>query len=108
MEKILKAGYVDNDVFYESDKGTPQGGLLSPLLANIALTGMENYLGISYRRKRVNKNNGVYETFIAKGNYRMTRYADDFMPMILSYLLKQKMMQIEFMIFLILISKKGV
>ena len=78
MEKILKAGYVDNDVFYESDKGTPQGGLLSPLLANIALTGMENYLGISYRRKRVNKDNGVYETFIAKGNYRMTRYADDF------------------------------
>ena len=78
VEKILKAGYVDNDVFYESDKGTPQGGLLSPLLANIALTGMENYLGISYRRKRVNKDNGVYETFIAKGNYRMTRYADDF------------------------------
>ena len=67
VEKILKAGYVDNDVFYESDKGTPQGGLLSPLLANIALTGMENYLGISYRRKRVNKDNGVYETFIAKG-----------------------------------------
>ena len=48
VEKVLKAGYVDNNVFYESKEGTPQGGLLLPLLANIALTGMENYLGIFF------------------------------------------------------------
>ena len=41
VEKFLKAGYVDNNVFHRSKIGTPQGGLLSPLLANIALTGME-------------------------------------------------------------------
>ena len=35
-------------------------------------------MGISYRKKNVKKKDGVYETFIAKGNYRMTRYADDF------------------------------
>ena len=78
VENFLKAGYVDNDIFYESDKGTPQGGLLSPLLANIALTGMEDYLGISYRKKKARKKDKVYETFLARGNYRMTRYADDF------------------------------
>ena len=43
VEKFLKAGYVDKNVFYNTDKGTPQGGLLSPLLANIALNGMKKF-----------------------------------------------------------------
>lgn len=37
IERWLKAGYVDNDVFHETDTGTPQGGIISPLLANLAL-----------------------------------------------------------------------
>ena len=41
VERFLDAGYVDNDVFHNTTQGTPQGGLLSPLLANIALTGLE-------------------------------------------------------------------
>jgi len=41
IEKWLKAGYVDNGTFNETDRGTPQGGVISPLLANIALHGME-------------------------------------------------------------------
>ena len=75
VEKFLKAGYVDNNVFFRTKIGTPQGGLLSPLLANIALTGMEDCLGISYN-KLTRKNGST--TYNAKGNYRMTRYADDF------------------------------
>ena len=75
VEKFLKAGYVDNNVFYRSKVGTPQGGLLSPLLANIALTGMEEYLGISYN-KITRKNGNI--TYNTKGIYRMVRYADDF------------------------------
>ncbi|GAA5818217.1 MAG: group II intron reverse transcriptase/maturase [Methanobrevibacter sp. CfCl-M3] len=75
IDKFLKAGYVDNNIFHSTDKGTPQGGSLSPLLANIALNGMEKLLGISYK-EYTNKNGYVnYET---KGNYRMVRYADDF------------------------------
>jgi len=37
---------VDNNVLHNSNKGTPQGGILSPLLANIALNGMEEVLNI--------------------------------------------------------------
>jgi RNA-directed DNA polymerase len=32
----LKAGVIDNDVFTPTEAGTPQGGVISPLLANIA------------------------------------------------------------------------
>ena len=74
VERFLKAGYVDKDVFHESTKGTPQGGLLSPLLTNIALNGMEEALNITYHERT--KNASVY--YETKGKYRMVRYADDF------------------------------
>jgi len=60
----LKAGLVDNGVFDETRSGTPQGGVISPLLANIALHGMENDLINAYRWKEVRPN--------------FVRYADDF------------------------------
>ena len=75
VEKFLKAGYVDNNVFHNTKEGTPQGGLLSPLLANVALNGMEKILNISYS-KLIRKNGDV--TYVSKGKYRMVRYADDF------------------------------
>lgn len=40
----LKSGVVDNRQLFPTSEGTPQGGILSPLLANIALHGMENRL----------------------------------------------------------------
>ena len=75
VDKFLKAGYVDNNVLHETEEGTPQGGLLSPLLANIALNGMEDILNISYARRK-DKNGNI--SYITKGDYRMVRYADDF------------------------------
>jgi RNA-directed DNA polymerase len=60
----LKAGYVDNGVFEETPSGTPQGGVVSPLLANIALHGMETALAEAYRPK--------------EGQPNFVRYADDF------------------------------
>jgi RNA-directed DNA polymerase len=76
VEKFLKAGYVDKDVFYNTENGTPQGGLLSPLLANIALDGLEKLLNIEYIEKQGKNCNIVY---ITKGDYRVVRYADDFL-----------------------------
>ena len=50
VKRFLEAGYVDNGIHYKTFEGIPQGGLLSPLLANIALHGMEEALGISYKK----------------------------------------------------------
>lgn len=65
--KWLKAGYVDNRVFHVSPLGTPQGGVISPLLANIALNGMEEVIGVK-RSKRSE----------IKSDHTLIRYADNF------------------------------
>lgn len=77
IEKWLKAGFIDNKVFNETEEGTPQGGIISPLLANIALHGMEEILGIKYNT--VNRKNEV--TYENRTKYAMARYADDFVVM---------------------------
>lgn len=41
LKQWLKAGYIDRNVFYEAEKGTPQGSPVSPVLANLALDGLE-------------------------------------------------------------------
>lgn len=82
IEKWLKAGYVDNDVFVETEAGTPQGGIISPLLANIALHGMEDELGIIYRSMTSSKT-GVTNHVINDRKFKiaLVRYADDFVVM---------------------------
>jgi RNA-directed DNA polymerase len=63
LRKWLKAGYVENGITYPTRKGTPQGGIISPTLANMTLDGLEEAVRSAVpRRSRVN--------FI--------RYADDF------------------------------
>jgi len=41
LKQWLKAGYIDRDVFYDTEAGTPQGGIASPVLANTTLDGLE-------------------------------------------------------------------
>ncbi|WP_212593027.1 group II intron reverse transcriptase/maturase [Spirosoma agri] len=70
----LKAGVMDGDTLYPTLEGTPQGGVISPLLANIALHGMEQWLKQEVRPKRRigNDKRGT-------GNpVHFIRYADDF------------------------------
>ena len=64
-------------MFNDTIRGTPQGGLLSPLLANIALNGLEEYLNITYKEAYKNNNGKIYTYYISKGDYRVVRYADD-------------------------------
>ncbi len=40
----LKAGYMEDSVFHDTKAGTPQGAIISPLLANIALNGLQELL----------------------------------------------------------------
>ena len=70
IRKWLKAGVLDKGTFARTEQGTPQGGVISPLLANIALTGMEGAIGVAYQKM------GDYMTI--KGNRALVRYADDF------------------------------
>lgn len=48
IRQWLKAGYMEAEVFHTTDSGTPQGGIISPLLLNIALHGMQKALGSAY------------------------------------------------------------
>jgi RNA-directed DNA polymerase len=59
----LKAGVFDNFQFAPTEAGTPQGGVISPLLANIALHGLEEVIVTAYRDK---------------DEPQVIRYADDF------------------------------
>lgn len=67
IHQCLKAGFVDKGAFYDTETGTPQGGIISPLLANIALHGLEKALGIKHDCKGY---------LISKR--AIVRYADDF------------------------------
>lgn len=68
----LKAGVLDNGVFLKTEASTPQGGVISPLLANIALHGMEHYIMTLFKQRRISPTRlSPKVTFI--------RYADDFL-----------------------------
>src|ERR1700688_4135701 len=48
LQKWLKSGYMEKHVLHESTDGTPQGGIISPALANCALDGLERLLQEKY------------------------------------------------------------
>jgi RNA-directed DNA polymerase len=48
IKQWLKAGYVEAECFHDTDSGTPQGGVISPLLLNVALHGLQQKLGPEY------------------------------------------------------------
>ncbi len=69
----LKAGVIDNKVLFPTEDGTPQGGVISPLLANIALHGMEEILK-EYASKLPGKGGKASKAQAIS----IIRYADDF------------------------------
>ena len=67
IKQWLKAGYLEDGRYHDTPRGTPQGGVISPLLLNIALHGMEAALGV--------KHDGQGTSI---GKRAVVRYADDF------------------------------
>jgi RNA-directed DNA polymerase len=51
LKAWLKAGVIENGQFFPTEEGTMQGGNLSPLLANIALQGIETAIGVQFPRR---------------------------------------------------------
>jgi RNA-directed DNA polymerase len=75
LKQFLKAGYIFNRQLFPTDAGTPQGGIISPILANIALDGIEKILSEKYPKNRYERIAGK-RTVKHKVNF--VRYADDF------------------------------
>lgn len=69
INRFLMSGYMEDMKIYETDKGTPQGGLISPILANVYL----HYVLDMYFEYKIKPN--------LKGEVYLVRYADDFIIM---------------------------
>jgi RNA-directed DNA polymerase len=63
LTQWLKCGYLEKHTFNSTDEGTPQGGIISPTLANMALDGMQDLLADNFRKT---------------DKIHFVRYADDF------------------------------
>ena len=53
LSKWLKAGFMENQTLFPTEAGTPQGGIISPTLANLTLDGLERLLKETFRRKEI-------------------------------------------------------
>jgi RNA-directed DNA polymerase len=73
LAKILKSGYVEKGKLYPTKSGTPQGGLISPILANQTLNGLETLLGKTFHSQKATKKREYYNPKV-----NLIRYADDF------------------------------
>ena len=71
----LKAGVVEKGRFAPTEEGTPQGGVVSPLLLNVALHGMEHAAGVRYQTS------GLQAGVMAPGSPTVVRYADDLLAL---------------------------
>lgn len=74
--KFLKAGIMEDGNYRHSMLGTPQGGIVSPLLANIYLNELDQWVKQWTNIPRTEKNNRRRN---GKGNWKYVRYADDFL-----------------------------
>jgi group II intron reverse transcriptase/maturase len=76
IKQMLKAGVIENGRYQATSEGTPQGGILSPLLTNIYLHEFDRwwwdkYGSLTIYQKAKRRKQGL-------GNCILTRYADDF------------------------------
>ncbi len=68
LRKWLQAGYMEKNVLHPTEEGTPQGGIISPVIANMALDGLSQHLWEYFPRPANGKSPKV----------NLARYADDF------------------------------
>jgi RNA-directed DNA polymerase len=70
LHRWLKAGYLEKGIFVATTDGTPQGGIISPALANATLDGLETLLHERF---------GATQRQHSRNKVHLVRYADDFL-----------------------------
>jgi RNA-directed DNA polymerase len=79
VKSFLRAGVMTPDGPDEDTlTGTPQGGILSPLLANIALSALDEHFDAQWREQMSTWHHRDRRKRRGEGNWRLVRYADDF------------------------------
>lgn len=76
LKQWLKSGFIKNDTLFPTEAGTPQGGIISPLLANMVLDGIEALVK-SHNSRHQKMKDGII-LYRQKIHFNFIRYADDF------------------------------
>jgi len=83
VKAFLKAGVMSTTGSLEaSHTGTPQGGILSPLLAGIALSALDDHFICAWNQQMATEVQRQRRKRQGKANYRLVRYADDFVVLV--------------------------
>jgi len=83
VKAFLKAGILSEDgVERDTSTGTPQGGILSPLLANIALTALDDHFAEAWAGFGHTSSSRQWRRLQGLATYRLVRYADDFVVVV--------------------------
>ncbi|SFM08715.1 group II intron reverse transcriptase/maturase [Halanaerobium salsuginis] len=75
MKQFLKSGFIYEGKLFPTETGSPQGGAISSLYANITLDGLEKVIQDRYHR---NSKGNIENHYRAKTKVNLVRYADDF------------------------------
>jgi RNA-directed DNA polymerase len=78
LRQWLKAGYMEGGCLLDTESGTPQGGIISPVLANLALDGLERRLYEEFKREFGQRRLFGRRRVPVNPRVNLVRYADDF------------------------------
>lgn len=75
MKQFLKSGFIYKGTLFPTNTGSPQGGAISSIYANMTLDGLEKLIQDKYHR---NSKGNIENHYRAKTKVNLVRYADDF------------------------------
>lgn len=73
LKQFLKTGFIEGSSLFPTSAGCPQGGVISPILANMCLNGLEKVLGQRFYLRK----NGTISKALNRHKVNLIRYADD-------------------------------